>query len=55
MRATNGNSSYGTYGVIAEGTDSEEIPLYSILDNRASDATVQNVITDGINKVLRFE
>ena len=55
MRATNGNSSYGTYGVIAEGTDSEEIPLYGILDNRASDATVQNVITDGINKVLRFE
>ena len=55
MRATNGNSSYGVYGVIAEGTDSEEIPLYGNLDNRSAQAVVQNVITDGINKVLRFE
>ena len=55
IRATNGNSSYGTYGVIAEGTDSTEIPLYANLDNRASGATVTNVITDGTNKVYRLE
>ncbi len=55
MRATNGNSSYGVYGVIAEGTDSTEIPLYANLDNRSAGAVVQNVVTDGINKVLRFE
>jgi hypothetical protein len=55
MRATNGNSSYGTYGVIAEGTDTTETPLYGNLDNRSSQAVVQNVITDGVNKALRFE
>ena len=55
IRATNGNSSYGVYGVIAEGTDSTEIPLYSSLDNRAAPAAVNVVITDGIDKVLRFE
>jgi hypothetical protein len=55
IRATNGNSSYGVYGVIAEGTDSTEIPLYSNLDNRAAPAAVNSVITDGVNKVLRFE
>ena len=34
IRATNGNSSYGTYGVIAEGTDTYETPINATLNNR---------------------
>jgi hypothetical protein len=55
IRATNGNSSYGTYGVIAEGVDTYEIPLYATINNRANQATVGLVLTDGVDKVLRFE
>lgn len=55
IRATNGNSSYGTYGVIAEGVDTYEVPLYGSLDNRANDAQVGFVFTDGVDEVLRFE
>ena len=36
IRATNGNSSYGVYGVIAEGYDSTEVPISGIVDNRSS-------------------
>jgi len=55
IRATNGNSSYGTYGVIAEGIDSYETPIYATLNNRANPAYVTNVVTDGANQVLRLE
>jgi len=55
IRATNGNSSYGTYGVIAEGVDSYEEPLYLRLDNRASDVQISQVFTDGVNEILGFE
>jgi hypothetical protein len=55
IRATNGNSSYGTYGVIAEGSDTFETPIYATLDNRANDAFISNVPTDGTNEILRFE
>ena len=55
IRATNGNSSYGTYGVIAEGTDSSEIPIYARLNNRAAQAYITNVTTDGVNKIQRIE
>lgn len=55
IRATNGNSSYGTYGVLAEGVDSFETPVTATVDNRYYPATVQNVVTDGINQILRFE
>ena len=55
IRATNGNSSYGTYGVIAEGVDSYETPLYATLNNRAAQALIGTTITDGINQILRFE
>ena len=47
IRATNGNSSYGTYGVIAEGTDVGEIPLYANVDNLSNDAFAGEVLTDG--------
>ncbi len=55
IRATNGNSSYGTYGVIAEGVSSKETPLYGTVDNAAYDAQITNTVTDGTTEVLRFE
>ncbi len=44
IRATNGNSSYGTYGVIAEGYDDTEVPISGKIDNRSSQvqASVQS-------------
>jgi hypothetical protein len=36
IRATNGNSSYGTYGVIAEGFDPDESPISGQIDNQSS-------------------
>tara|TARA_R110000737_G_scaffold9791_7_gene25557 strand:- start:1426 stop:12609 length:11184 start_codon:yes stop_codon:yes gene_type:complete len=55
IRATNGNSSYGTFGTIAEGTDTGEIPLFSNVDNLSQEAFISEVITDGDQEVLRFE
>ena len=55
IRATNGNSSYGTYGVVAEGVDTYEDAITGLLNNRASQALVGNVVTDAVNQVLRFE
>ncbi len=55
IRATNGNSSYGTYGVIAEGVDSKEVPIYGYLDNRGAQAQITNTVTDGVMEILRFE
>ena len=39
IRATNGNSSYGNYGVIAEGYDTTEIPVTGTVYNRYYEAT----------------
>ena len=55
IRATNGNSSYGTYGVIAEGVDAHEVPLYGTINNQYNQAYVTSVVTDGISEVLRME
>ena len=55
IRATNGNSSYGTYGVIAEGTDTYEQPIYGVLDNYAQETNVTEVITDANDYVWRLE
>jgi hypothetical protein len=55
IRATNGNSSYGTYGVIAEGVDSYEVPLYANLNNQQNGAYITNVLTDNVTQVLRME
>ena len=55
IRATNGNSSYGTYGVIAEGTDTYEQPIYAALNNHAVQAVVSEVFTDAANTILRLE
>jgi len=55
IRATNGNSSYGTYGVIAEGIDSFETPIYATLNNRYNQAYVTNTVTDAANQIYRLE
>jgi hypothetical protein len=55
IRATNGNTSYGTYGVIAEGVDSQETPLFGTLDNRSAQAQITNTVTDATNEILRLE
>ena len=55
IRATNGNSSYGTYGVIAEGTDSYEVAGISAINNRGNPAYITNVVTDQTNYIFRLE
>jgi hypothetical protein len=55
IRATNGNSSYGTYGVLAEGVDSTESPLTVQINNRYNQALITNTLTDGVNNIWRFE
>ena len=55
IRAANGNSSYGTYGVIAEGTDTYEVPITATIDNRYYEAQITAVNTDGIDEILNFE
>ena len=36
IRATNGNTSYGTYGVIAEGYDLSETPISGVIFNKST-------------------
>ena len=55
IRATNGNSSYGSYGTIAEGTDTYEVPILAQLDNKASQATITETVTDSLQQVWRLE
>lgn len=52
IRSANGNSSYGTYGVIAEGYDVIETPLTGIVYNRSTQvqASVQSSL--GLNAQL---
>jgi hypothetical protein len=40
IRATNGNSSYGTYGTIADGIDMTEVPQVATVDTRSQQAVV---------------
>ena len=54
IRATNGNSSYGAFGTVAEGVDSTETPITGTVDNYSNEAIVSNVVTDG-NNILTLE
>ena len=54
IRATNGNSSYGTYGTVSEGVDPTEVPVTGTVNNRNRDAQIQNVITNQ-SQILRVE
>lgn len=55
IRATNGNSSYGSYGCVAEGIDVTETPIVGKINNRSVEALVDAVLTDGTDQILRFE
>ena len=52
IRATNGNTSYGTYGVIAEGFDITETPVSGTVYNRYSQAVATVQSSFGINANL---
>lgn len=54
IRATNGNSSYGNFGTVAEGVDSTEVPINGLVDNRSQDAKVGRVFTNS-NEILVLE
>ena len=41
IRATNGNSSYGTYGVVAQGYDATEVPTTGTVFNQSSQTQAQ--------------
>jgi len=56
IRATNGNSSYGTYGTVSEGYDSTETPLAGTVNNRNQSAQVASVFAgQAQNKILAVE
>ena len=44
IRATNGNSSYGTFGCVSEGVDPSETPITGTVNNRYFEAQVGSVI-----------
>jgi hypothetical protein len=49
IRATNGNSSYGTYGVIAEGYDLDEEATTGVINNKYLQATATPGWVGGVN------
>jgi len=54
IRATNGNSSYGEFGCVAEGVDATETPITGIVNNRYEEALITKVLTSG-QQVYRVE
>ena len=56
IRATNGNSSYGTFGCVAEGFDIAEVPATGTVNNRNNDAVARPVSALGAqSEVLKIE
>jgi len=55
IRATNGNSSYGTYGCVSEGIDITETAILGKVDNRSVEASVESVFTDTVDQIYRLE
>jgi hypothetical protein len=54
IRATNGNSSYGTFGTVSEGVDPSETAITGTVNNRFEEAVVSKVVTNN-SAVQRFE
>jgi hypothetical protein len=54
IRATNGNSSYGTFGTVAEGVDITETEITGTVNNRVYEATIDLVQTNA-TKLLGLE
>ena len=56
IRATNGNSSYGTFGVIAEGYNNDEVPILGNVFNRYFEATATPLSALGSNaEILKIQ
>ena len=56
IRATNGNSSYGTYGCASEGVDTTETPVTGTVNNRSEHAQVAAVFAGQANdQILALE
>ena len=56
IRATNGNSSYGTFGVIAEGYNNDETPVIGNINNRYYEATATPISSLGANaEILKIQ
>ena len=56
IRATNGNSSYGTYGCVAEGVDETETPADGSINNRTTQASVVSAFSGEANdEILNLE
>jgi hypothetical protein len=57
IRATNGNNSYGSFGAIADGIDPNEVPATGRVNNRLSEAVVDEAFCGvlGQDEILNFE
>ena len=51
IRATNGNNSYGDFGSVAEGYDLTETPVTATVNNRSTEATIKEILTDLDNEI----
>jgi len=49
IRATNGNSSYGDYGSVADGNDPTETPKFAEVNTRTEDAKVDSAFAGEVN------
>lgn len=52
IRATNGNSSYGKYGAVADGNDPTETPKNATVTTRENEATVLSAFAGEVNDYL---
>jgi len=56
IRATNGNSSYGDFGAVADGNDPAEVPALATVNNRLTQASVLSALAGEANdEILIFE
>ena len=55
IRATNGNNSYGLYGSVAEGVNTNETPLTGTVNNRAGTAATGLIVNNAAGALLRVE
>jgi hypothetical protein len=52
IRATNGNSSYGDFGAVADGIDSSETVRYGIVNTQLTDAVIDSAFAGEINDYI---
>lgn len=56
IRSTNGNTSYGDYGAVAEGFDLTETALTAVVNNRNQQAQVAQAFSgEATNKIVKLE